>query len=818
MKKSKVSKKRRFTSIMALIVVTILLLSMIIPVIVRGETPGISIKAELGISGKYRLDINTPVKVFLENTGDHFVGELQIRQNISDTMEYSRYDVYAQSVELPPNSSKVYEMEIPIRNIVRGLDINLTDINGNNAGKHTANAYPVEPGSVLVGVLSDSPNSLKYLRGLPLNEYMYDKETNDIADNLVTLNEFPESTSALKLFHMLIINDYDTGVITSQGKKMLREWVEEGGTLVVGTGHNFQKVMKGLDFIDAKVLSTLETEVPGYAENLPNPLTLNVMDVPGGSFKEGLILSYYIEQGFGTVILHGFDLGVEPVPYIFGQSNQFLTNDYLTYIKRDTYRGLNREDFLTRYINNLPSLNDDTIIVSFVILGVWIVFIGPILYIILKKKDIREKGFTIIPILALLTTGLIYLLGSNGMYKKAIVNTFSSVNVNDSGVANVVQVSGVFSPYADDIKVEFNKELPISLPNQMYYDMDYRTYSDAKEKDVKKILMGTKPSITFYDKESWGISVFSSKYTSDMGRLNMDLTLDGNVLKGKITNDSKMDFDEIIIEFAGLYVKLADKLIQGDSAEVKLPLDFEDESYETYIQISKIFNTVSSVSIPNHDRRENYLKYDLMQMEFEFNLKNAYLTTKPQIQNQKPSDTPSENKLYYVSETVKDSLPAKITAFSKSKLNDAEMRVNGDFCNELYTNVFNQEINLKLGSEEKIEMHSGLLGVNTIETENSIEINNDGFYMYDEGQVTLTWRIPSGTKPTNFSFKTYSANIYEILNVTTGEFETLNLVSYENNAQNYFDDEGKISLRIIDIKQGEYITLPRIKVSLNIVK
>ncbi len=816
MKQSKTTKGRRFISVMALIIVGIMILSIIImPVVARGESSGISIRAELGVSGKYKLDVNAPLKVFLENTGDDFEGELQVRMNVSGTSEYMRYNVYAQPVQMPRNSSKVYETEIPVSTVVGSLDVELADKDGNKVGKYTAHAYPVEPGTVLVGVLSDSPNSLTYLRALPLHQYMYDKETNELADNLIFLNEFPENASMLKPFDMLIINDFDTGSLSNEDKKILQDWLKEGGTLAVGTGHNFQKVMKGLDFIDAKVEATFETETPGLAENLPKPLTLNSMHVPEGSFKEGLVLSYYIQQGLGTVILHGFDLGVEPVPYMFSQSNRFLTEDYTTYIQPSTNGGFNREDIFTRFTNNLPSLSDDTIMVSFVILGIWIVFVGPVLYIFLKKKDIREKGFAIIPIMAVLTTFLIYLLGSNGMYKKAIINTFSAVTVmEDSSVSDIMQVSGVLSPYADDIKVDFDKEIPLNLPGNMYYEMDYRSYNDAIEKDVKKILYGAKPSLTFYDKESWGLSTFSSNYTSDVGRLNAELTLDGNVIKGKITNDTKLDFDEIILEFSGMYVKLADKLIQGDSAEVFYPLDFENEALEMYSQISQIFNIDTSRGIQTNERRKNSLKFDLMQMDYEYNMKFAYLNTKPRIQKQAPVQEPSENKVYNVSGEDTGLIKAKITAFSETKINDVGIRVNGDIANEFNTNVFRQGVTVKLGSEGKIDMPYGILGVNTIESISNLEIQNDGIYMYDEGEVTMSWVAPANTETTKFSFMTYTSHNYEIFNVRTGEFEVLSLEQYQNNVQDYFDEEGKLTIRIQGLTTGEYISLPKIKISL----
>ena len=65
----------------------------------------------------------------------------------------------------------------------------------------------------------------------------------------VSLSEelIENNPKSLDIIDMIIINNYDTAKLTEDSVNKLNRWIDNGGTLIVGTGENYKKVLGGIN-------------------------------------------------------------------------------------------------------------------------------------------------------------------------------------------------------------------------------------------------------------------------------------------------------------------------------------------------------------------------------------------------------------------------------------------------------------------------------------------------------------------------------------------------------------------------------------------
>lgn len=130
------------------------------------ENPDLHMAAEVGFGGTYLLEHATPFAITLENTGADFTGQVEVKvyNYLGDEYTDADYSVYYQPVELSSGSVKRVDMEITVTMLSRFFQISLVNAQGVEVCRKNAAATPRDPGTVLVGLLSDHPENLSYAR------------------------------------------------------------------------------------------------------------------------------------------------------------------------------------------------------------------------------------------------------------------------------------------------------------------------------------------------------------------------------------------------------------------------------------------------------------------------------------------------------------------------------------------------------------------------------------------------------------------------------------------------------------------------------
>ena len=237
--------------------------------------------------------------------------------------------------------------------------------------------------SASYGVLSDSPASLEYYELSGEMTYM---------QRLLTAADL-EDTVNFSSCAFLIIDDYDTSLLSDKAVKNVENWVKHGGVLVIGTGKAGDKTFKAFsdDITDVKLASKSTSKIPTYYSGYNN--MIDCADIQYG-------------KSYGRVNYDGYSFDGTPVRYCgsgcvllfpFALSDKNLDTAYLStdlyysvltqYSMGKSGSGYSDSDSLVGEFDDLFDLMQGKSGVNagilMLIVAVYIIVVGPVLYLLL---------------------------------------------------------------------------------------------------------------------------------------------------------------------------------------------------------------------------------------------------------------------------------------------------------------------------------------------------------------------------------------------------------------------------------------------------
>lgn len=150
------------------------------------------------------------------------------------------------------DSDEVFEVDIavPVNDDTGLLQVKLINQDGRTILNET---YNIKIGNynkeAYIGVLTEEYGQLEYLE-MPGTKVFY-----------LDYKHMTEDYYGLDVLDVIVINQFDTSVLTDGQKNAIKKWVMHGGTLVLGTGEEYKKVISGLDNLGIKVDSNTTQKV-----------------------------------------------------------------------------------------------------------------------------------------------------------------------------------------------------------------------------------------------------------------------------------------------------------------------------------------------------------------------------------------------------------------------------------------------------------------------------------------------------------------------------------------------------------------------------
>jgi hypothetical protein len=224
------------------------------------------VRASVGFNNLYRDGPQwVPVRARVSNTGASLLtGEITVQGNTASSATYS------QPVSLYPGTTKVSTLYVPATGVGNAVTVRYVAA-GRTIGQALAYPEAIPDGDLLVGTLTDNPATTSWLRGAaPPGTTLH----------LAPLSPtgVPPAPEALLGLDALVLTNLDSSQLDSGQIDALRGYVQQGGSLLVVGGADWQATLGGLP-------SDL---VPGHPTGfrtvplLPEPRLLGNAPLPHG--------------------------------------------------------------------------------------------------------------------------------------------------------------------------------------------------------------------------------------------------------------------------------------------------------------------------------------------------------------------------------------------------------------------------------------------------------------------------------------------------------------------------------------------------------
>lgn len=371
------------------------------------------------------------MQVTVQNSGEDFAGTVQVIFAAVDGDNCA----YHTEITLPSQGKKQFTIRVTDTAVdtARGMcALNFLDEKENVLQSiELSNVFHNTMTEIPVGVLSDDYESLAYMeakgetidfRGLSYPLKLSKLYADDMKEQL-------EGVS------FLVIDQFDVSALGAENIQAIEDWVEDGGRLLIGTGKYADQTLSGFDrdFMDVYVLGISE---PGEVNVLSSSVdaydyyyslyTADGVDLTNMAVAEldgNSVNGYFYESVENPAIISAMGRGVVEVFYCSLGEKELQKADSYTiaciyqelmdssgnqYTDRYSEWGYIRMRCLA-FIDHLNTEVDFTWLKVMIL--VYVVLVGPVFYLILRKCKKCEWYWIGVPVFGVLFIAGVYLLG-----------------------------------------------------------------------------------------------------------------------------------------------------------------------------------------------------------------------------------------------------------------------------------------------------------------------------------------------------------------------------------------------------------------------
>lgn len=515
------------------------------------EKERFTLDSKARIGNFVRLDNDVEIVTTVTNNEGDFSGYIQIIM-IND--DYSKNVMYQSDLVIAAGETKTIGQKVRWIGSGNRMMVRITDKKENIIEKKKVKVSLITAEDSLIGILTDDKQNLGYWD----SEQVAYLKKEDIS-----------SAYAMGVMDVLIINNFNTGDLEKEQYEAIKEWIELGGTLVLGTGEQVNRTLAMFqdDYLAGKI---------GNVDN-------EIADI---SFQEEKVISdlaedmvlHKINKGLGVICVADKDLGIDKsrwnkkgYEYISAIQSQ-----YSAALQERLEEGLNGNygySYYTSYGGNsilrgadeIPSIKNYAIMLS-----IYIVIVTIVVYLVLKKKDKLEWTWGIVPVVGFIFAGVIVAMGNKTRITGTYMNYTKQIEFQEEDNPAVNNITYM------DIASSNNSKYELAVPEDMdvyaksstsYYDGDvnndrYEDYDIGfKNKNGKNI-------IEFKNNQAFGTTKLVSKNVEMInGTYQSDISYLDAKISGTFTNQTKMTIKNAIFWAEGKMFKLG-TINPGEKVEI----------------------------------------------------------------------------------------------------------------------------------------------------------------------------------------------------------------------------------------------------------
>lgn len=514
---------------------------------------------------------NYIVQVTVKGNDEDFTGTVQLV--FAGSHENCAYNT---EMTLPAQGEKQFTITVPDRAVdaVRGVcALNFVDEHGKvlqtvslkNVLGNAVNGVPI-------GILSDNYTGLTYLDAGGAEFYL---QGESLPLQLVELDG-ENLQGYLDGLYFLVIDQFDVSSLGEEGIHAIQDWVKDGGWLVIGTGAYAEQTLSGFDE-DFLGLDLLGISEPGEENVISrnanrNGFYYNYVD-SGVDFTQMAIaevdyfgtdkqsdVGYFTSSENPTFCGSLEDGAVSILAFSLGDAQMQKASDYtIQYIYEEVmynsssyqnYSGNSDMEYVGQRMLSLIDNRNTNLDFTWlkVLIGVYVVLVGPVLYLVLRKCKKSEWYWVSAPVLGLLCIAGVYFFGRGARLN---VTKVYSVTAQQEG-SN--QAETWFQAYRSGVKqwdMRLKDNYNVAGPGWSgYYGYSGGAANDyhyVVSMDSEGMSVGVKPQTNFENGFLYAGGKLESKGTIESEKLKGSGT--AGKLEGTVTNHTASDFAYMSVMF-----------------------------------------------------------------------------------------------------------------------------------------------------------------------------------------------------------------------------------------------------------------------------
>jgi len=511
----------------------------------------LTMNARILLQGHARAGNWAAVEVDLQNDGPAIQGELQMDGGSQSNARY------AMAVDLATNSRKTYILHVQPPSFGRTVNVDL--VAGGQVLDSVSVAYLVhDPNQLVVGVLAERPQALISQIELPPNPM-----GSQAAIVPLTVADLPERAEGWSALDRLVWQDVDSNQLSNQQLDALRNWLAGGGRLVIVGGSAGIGTLSAFpdDLLPYRPTATLDLD-PTSLVSLLGPLPDGATTLPAmaGMLTAGRALATSGDRAVAAELTYGSGrvtlLGFDPTAKWLAESKS-IESLWRAALPPRTNDGaqLFNDGQLVQAVYNLPSLALPPTSGLLILIGAYIVIIGPINYFILKRLDRRELAWVTMPLLVLAFTAASFGYGFLLRGTDVVVNEVAIVRgAPDATEASAQVYFGVFSPTRATYQV--------SVPQGALLAAPINGDPFGQGTSTLDIVQGTGPQLPSMVRNlsvgTSSIRIVRAELPVEAPRMKASLTLEDDTLKGTFENASDEKLESVAVVLGSAVATLGD--------------------------------------------------------------------------------------------------------------------------------------------------------------------------------------------------------------------------------------------------------------------
>lgn len=718
--------------------------------------PAFSVSAEMmiqvdyGLNGQGKQDKPITVTITIENDAHAFEGELLTTYPNSHSLQTGQvipltlkpYEKFSESFVIGTYPYQLHnDLQEPFISVYEGTVANGQKYEDYKIVDSDPKLYSYD--SHVIGIISQNEVSkaLQKLRAIEGN-------------GLVEVQQFPleevqkvQDARQLTFLNTIVLTKSLTE-FNDQQLNLFIEWMKDGGQLIVDEDVSSTplKSIATLKKYDGQTILSANSLEKFTSEGLFNgDLSLVKTEALENTNKfemDGQLLAAKRDIGKGTLIQTTFSL----------TDSMLLTSDgYANLLAKmldlsTPYYSLSPQDEMVNTVvpvNELFPAFEFSIWRILVVLVIYILLISPILYFVLKKKDKREYAWGLIPLIAVIFSMALFLIGAKDRIAQPQLQQSAVVKIGETSQQYFVQ--SLLSNRGGDYQFELGDKLEVSVYGNDFSklnDFRYGRWSYVNERGNQ---------LTLKNVPYWNVETIVGQGSIDVGQWNIDIINEDGQLKGTVTNELTVDVTDVQI-WTGKELLTIGDLKRGETKII-------DKKMMSAVLLPTVYPNNLTYRMPTPDTFEEE-RYNRLMILAQNVLSNE----------QSPAIIAAAEDLSYGANYSK-----------KASINSKSLIV------QPFTAVSNFTNEVSLSEHAfQVTFMSNLYGG----MKNQLSANREEWY-FDPGEYEVTYRLPKDVLQQSINWTTLQYKVddsimkAEILNVMTNQYEPFEEQFLTHNASDY---------------------------------